>query len=193
MDRKEVCEGIWSGDSGIQKEYPPGKEDYDSRLGTYLSDLVGPIFVEYGLCEVGCGSGRLAKFFPDDEYIGVDINKSAIAKAKTSHPYHRFQVVGYEEDWPEASVYLFHTVLLHIPDEYLPGMIQRCKKQTVILAETMDSKFRDGKYTFHRSPEQYIQAFQEQGYRVVETRRMYIEGFPGFWDLHKYVFGGEKA
>lgn len=190
MDRKKVCQSLWEGDSGIKKEFPEGQEDYDPRLGPYLTELVGDIIVEHGLVEVGCGSGRLAKYFSDDEYLGVDINKDAIAKALKTHKYHQFKVVGYEEEWPKAQCYLFHTVLLHIPDEFLPGIVSRCGKSSVVIAETMDPQFRDGTYTFHRSSLQYKVAFESQGFKLVEERRMYMDQHPGYWDLQKYVFGG---
>lgn len=191
-DKKRRCEEIWSGKAGIKKEYPEGKAEYDPRMGIYLAEFArGDKCAGGDICEVGCGSGRLAGYFSDREYTGVDINAEAIAKARKDNPGYEFHHVGYEEEWPEAECYLFHTVLLHIPDEYLDGMIQRCGGNRVVVAETMDPQFRDGQYTFHRSSAQYKEAFERNGYRLTEERRMYIEGFPGFWDLHKYIFGGE--
>jgi 2-polyprenyl-3-methyl-5-hydroxy-6-metoxy-1,4-benzoquinol methylase len=44
------------------------------------------------ILDVGCGSGALAEIIPAADYLGVDMDEASLAKARSQHPGHRFQV-----------------------------------------------------------------------------------------------------
>lgn len=179
IDKKTNCRMIWSGQKGIEKEYPADRAFPDPRIKTL------PFYCVLPVCEVGCGSGRIAGFFKN-RYTGIDINRAAIERAKELYPQHTFNHIQYDDPFPQAVTYLFHTVLLHVPDEYLVSMITRCNRKTIVVAESMDRKFRDDTYTFHRNPEEYEAIFGEAGYQLAYYRRFIMESSPGFWDLQIY-------
>lgn len=179
----------WRGEEGVAREYPLGRKWPDFRMVSYLQELAEGL-----ICDVGCGSGRLSSLFAPANYIGVDVNPVAIAKARREFPEHVYQMVTLESPLPIADTYLFHTVLLHLPDGVLDDEIQKCKNGTyVLVAETMDSKFADGNYVFNRDREQYRRIFHQHGFSLLEERRMYMEARPGYWDIQKYIRKDDDA
>lgn len=177
----EQIQSYWNGQEGILREFPPGKGILDKRLLKLLD-----VCCIKPCCEVGCGSGRLASLFDPRRYIGVDINPQAIENARRQLPIHDLRVIDYESDYPPALSYLFHTVMLHVPDERLDGVIGRCGGNSIAIAETMDRSFRDGKFTFQRNPEEYEAAFARNGYQIALDRQYEIEGGVGFWNFQLY-------
>ncbi len=55
---------------------------------------------EWKYLDIGCGIGRTAKWFPKDQYVGVDFVPEFIDIAKQRHPDRVFQVVDLKEPLP---------------------------------------------------------------------------------------------
>jgi SAM-dependent methyltransferase len=62
-----------------------------------LSPLLGHIrvaaavpFLRESVLDIGCGSGRLARYVPATHYLGVDRDEKVLELARTEYPSHRF-------------------------------------------------------------------------------------------------------
>lgn len=172
----------WCGEKGVAREFPKDREVPDPRIATLPNYCVLPV------CEIGCGSGRIAAYFTE-QYTGVDVNDVAIARAKIRFPMHTFIHIQHDGLYPMAESYLFHTVLLHIPDDVLPTMITRCHGKKIIVAESMDRRFRDGKYVYTRDADEYDAIFASVGYTPEHYERLFMDSRPGFWDIKVYSIG----
>ena len=168
----------WTGDYALKHQFTYANQVWVDPDGPRLvKELVG----DGKVCEIGCGIGRVAALFPAEKYIGVDVGPQVIATARQRLPSHAFDVIGYLGPYPEADVYLFHMVLLHIPDIALPEVIAKLSGRVVVF-ESMDFRLRDGVANFQRNPEQYIQAFKDGGFELVESKHLPSKGKPGFRD-----------
>lgn len=177
MNRSQVAKK-WSGRSGVALAYTPDAAS--------LTQAGYPIFALKLLCrglvcEVGCGPGRMSKVFPANSYIGIDINPDAITEAKSRNPKHKFQSITWDQEYPQADTYLFHTVMFHIPDEEIESVISRCSRR-VIVSESMIGWIRDyGKgFNFHRDPSVYRKLFEAQGWEEKELIHFAINTHPYF-------------
>lgn len=105
--------------------------------------------------EIGCGYGRLSPAF--DDYIGYDINPTAIEFAKTFFPDKEFRL--YEGGDYTGESALLYTVLLHIPD--VEDLIKKIKTKRVLVAEVMGRKWRrsGNPPVFNREADEYIELF----------------------------------
>lgn len=88
--------------------------------------------------EIGCGDGRLSPAFEPDQYCGYDINPAALAAARANNPRHK-----YVESWQEADTVLAYTVLLHVADEDVNGIVSRMARyKRIVIGEIMGRKWR---------------------------------------------------
>jgi SAM-dependent methyltransferase len=145
-------------------EYPEGWDAVEE-----LRRILMP-FVRSSVLEVGCGYGRLCRAFPPDQYIGVDINPDAIARAKSMWPGYKFQVVDYLDEYPKAGLVLFYTVMLHLADQDVRGFIEKFASQPetecLVVAEIMVDKILDSNFDanyetsdrLHSAPRAHCQA-----------------------------------
>lgn len=76
-------------------------------------------------------------------------------------PSHRFVAVDCDDDLPRAEVTLAHTVLLHVPDDALAGVIARFTSPRVIVSEILGRHWRRAgdPPVFNREAEEYVSAF----------------------------------
>jgi len=122
------------------------------------------------LLEVGCGRGRLAKYFESERYLGVDICYEAVTQAQLACPRHRFFWVEPLAALAPADVVLVYTVLHHVPCEIISQMIGTLTDATerVIVAEVMDVRFRHYRVppTINRSLEEYESLFKAYGFKL---------------------------
>lgn len=92
------------------------------------------------ILDVGCGTARYAKLFPEANYTGVDISQEYIKKAKKQFPDKTFMVMDaaelkFENQTFDAvfAVGMFH----HLSDEKAlkaaSEMVRVCKKEGVVL------------------------------------------------------------
>ena len=150
--------------SGV--EFPEGFD-----VNAVLRDALGPFQV---LLEIGCGDGRLAAMFDPAEYIGVDINPEAIARAKKRLPGHVFSLHDIGLSLAASDVVLFYNVLLHVPDDEIRDRLAEATvgRPRIVIAEMMDRRWRRSGEPpiFNRDPDDYIEIMRGLGY--AKTRRM---------------------
>jgi len=162
----------------------PGGEDHEHfDLGLCLRLLCGPSIVE-----VGCGNGRLYPHF--DGYIGLDVNEDRIRRCRERFPKGDFRVIGTETPYPLSPPVkgsfmpctLFCNVLLHVRDEDLPGIAEKCEVDgmggKVVIAEVMNPKYRDNKVNFHRDL---------RGYRVFGDPQVFTLPYERYRDTFTFL------
>ncbi|WP_259756437.1 class I SAM-dependent methyltransferase [Pseudomonas sp. GCEP-101] len=143
-------------------EFPEG---FDVRA------MLGQIIDERdGVLEVGCGYGRLCRAFAPEHYLGVDVNVSAVAAARSNHPGYRFECIEPGAELPRTGTALIYTVACHIPDGELARFLAPIctAAERVVIAEVMDERWRrDGNPPiFNRDPEAYVGAMLRQGFEL---------------------------
>jgi len=175
---KREVEHKWSGRAGTNLSYPYKNIEEPIRH-TMLSYCAGLV------CEVGCGDGRIAQHIPADRYIGLDINNYSITKAKESYPRHDFRLIKWEDEYPDASTYLFYTVLLHIPDSEIEAIIKKLDNR-VIIVESMNRWIRDyGKgNNYQRDPSEYRSLFK--GFNEIIFAQASSNHFPFYMNIQVF-------
>ena len=155
----------WAGTRAAEESYP-------KRLGTWADEDHVQVLAELCtgvVCEVGCGTGRCCEAFAEGTYVGVDINGAAVQHARTWHPEHDFRHIGWDDAYPEADTYLFHTCLMHVPNEELAAVLVRAKPRIVIY-EVMEPLLNRRALVWHRSVEDYVYALERSTFDVTEHR-----------------------
>lgn len=149
----------WSGEDGVNLVFP--------RKQARISDGVIKMLrstCEGHICEVGCGTGRIAKIFNPNRYIGVDINETAVKKARDKCPDHNFKCIAWDDIYPMANTYLFFTVMLHIPDHEIEQVVGRLSGRVVIVESMGRWKREYGRgNNYHRDPSDYRKLFEKIG------------------------------
>jgi len=177
----------WGGERGLAHQTPPRKDPEGFDPGAYMARqfFAGPVL------EFGCGAGRLAGAFLSSGigYGGVDVSERAIAKARETHSAHadRFEVVRYNGPIPfRAPDGFAYTVLLHVPDELLPGAVARISEAVLrrfVVAEILGRHWRiPGQVdppVFNREAHEYVEAFEAAGWRFSEMRSRRYEYYRG--------------
>jgi SAM-dependent methyltransferase len=139
--------------------------------GWNVSKFLKKIIKKETVTEVGCGYGRLCKGFTKKQYFGFDISSESIGLAKDLYPGYQFSEMGYDEKVGETDWHLFYTVLLHVRDENLGEVIQLITSNKIIVGEIMDKKWREAEKdvpVFNRNANEYIGAFEDNGFIFVE-------------------------
>jgi SAM-dependent methyltransferase len=95
--------------------------------------------------EVGCGHGRLARAFPPECYLGLDINHEAVAKARSEVAAYQFREIDFADPYPPGSLCLAYTVLLHIDDDSIQAVARHMSKtfQRLLIVEIMQRRLRN--------------------------------------------------
>lgn len=150
--------------------------------------------------EVGCGTGRIAKFFPAGLYKGIDINPAAITRARAALPDHAFHDYAQGSAVFSGDKYdtvLFYTVLLHVPDNLIFAQLDAAAFATdrIVIAEIMNPEYRQNRVigadydiSNQRSLEEYVLLMKGVGFEIVETKTRPYEHYPG-QDITFAVFG----
>lgn len=143
---------------GLRHLTPAGKDNPEGwDVWGFLRELA-----EGDVVEIGCGAGRLCRAFDPEEYLGTDVNKHAIEVARKRHPQYRF--APYERQ--SADTAILYTVLLHVSDDELGGLISGIRARRVVVAEIMGRRWRrpGNPPAFNREAEEYRQAFSRAGF-----------------------------
>jgi SAM-dependent methyltransferase len=145
------------------EQFPEG---WDVR--PYLESL----FPQKGkIIEVGCGNGRLSLSFDFARYLGLDVNPTAIEEAQKLYPQYTFKFIQPHEQLPFSEFKFVYTVLLHVSDEAIEGMVNSLVESSseVLVAEIMGRKWRraGNPPVFNREVDEYIQLFEAYGCKVI--------------------------
>jgi SAM-dependent methyltransferase len=65
--------------------------------------------------DVGCGSGSLAMFVNQSQYVGVEVDEHSLSKAKSAFPTYRFQS-GLPEETEKFDTIVSLAVIEHVSD-----------------------------------------------------------------------------
>jgi SAM-dependent methyltransferase len=163
----------WSGANGVRMVYP-------KRHGRWPDPDAPALLAKLccgSVCEIGCGTGRCCEAFTSKGYVGIDINAQAVEQAKRHYPNRTFLAVDWDAPFPRADTYLFYTVLLHIPDDELVGVLLRTQDSVhgnrVVVFESMIRANRNGdRGNFQRDPSDYETLFHALGRRVVDFQEL---------------------
>jgi len=140
---------FWRGNARLRDITPKGERFPEVGLFDALGRAcTGSVF------EFGCGDGRLAPAFPAERYAGFDINPSALAAAQMANPGYR-----YVTEWAPADTWLAWTVLLHVPDDEVGGVLARATQYPrVVIGEVMGRKWRrpGDPPVFNREADEYV-------------------------------------
>lgn len=121
--------------------------------------------------DFGCGFGRLAQYFWDFQYIGVDIASHRIDEARRRNPYHRFEHIDSHFDLTKfdgAQTIIVDNVLHHVPDDEIELMVESFAKTApfVVQAEHIGTP-RTGTLTSHCRPlDVYESIFGDFGFKI---------------------------
>ena len=176
---RQAIEEKWMGPGGTKMAYP-------SACGVIETEIASAIKVAANgkVCEIGCGTGRVAKLFKPHRYLGVDINPGSIGVAERQNPNHKFDLIMWDTLYPGADTYLFYTVLMHIPDNELAGIVRRLDNR-VIIAESMGRWLRDyGRgNNYHRDPDEYRTMFKRFGFKEISLSHCLAFHYPFYLDV----------
>lgn len=111
--------------------------------------------------ELGCGYGRICSAYPPRQYVGVDINPAAIARAKREFSEYCFDIIEKPDALPGGGLLLAYTVFLHMPDSILVPWINAAqqKYQYILVCEILGRDWRKTAGNvpiFNRELEDYI-------------------------------------
>ena len=100
-------------------------------------------FGSESVLDYGCGTGRMAPFFPPDRYLGYDPSAAMVEFARAAHPQYRFGMTlpcscGGGGD-AEVDVAICNSVAQYLPDGERDTMLcDLCRRSMVVLIETYD-------------------------------------------------------
>jgi len=164
---EQLASDFWREQNGVRHITPAGKANPE---GAWLLPYLADVAAHGRVVEIGCGPGRLACAFKPHAYLGLDLNERSIAEARERNPVHAFDVV--QDELPQADVYLFHTVLMHVPDDDLGTLLGKIKAPVVYVSEMMGRKWRreGDPPVFNREQSEYVTAFAAHGYECTAFR-----------------------
>jgi SAM-dependent methyltransferase len=171
-------EQYWRSNSQLQEITPKGERFPEVGLFDALGIACSGMVFEFG-----CGDGRLSPAFNPSDYLGYDINPAALTAARKANPKHR-----YTEAWVASETFLAHTVLLHVPDDLIQGVIDKAKSmhRRIVIGEVMGRKWRRGGNppVFNREVSEYVQMVGVEPLRIAVA-------YPRYGcDLDMLVFDG---
>ncbi len=172
---------------GLDFIIPPETADPE---GFDIAEVLIPL-CPGNVLEIGCGTGRIAKFFDTNRYKGIDINPDAVAVARAALPHHSFEVL--ESDEPVYSMLqhdaaIFYTVCLHIPDDRILDALYGAGQSAnrIVIAEIMNPKYRENRdnslpydLSNQRSLAEYEELMKEIGFALQSSQRLQYAFYPG--------------
>lgn len=166
---------FWAAQNGVRHITPRGLPRPE---GAWIVDHLRALGQGKRVLEFGCGPGRLSCLFSPLLYLGVDINQRSLDEAKVRNSAHVYQLAG-DGPLPEADIVLCHTVLLHVPDEELDGVIARMRAPVVVVNEMLGRHWRSDQEppVFNRDLADYVAAFKARGYALTGISEQIYEHY----------------
>lgn len=167
-DTSELYEKAQTASSDSKKVMIP-EELHKSRLGRAADLLTAVVTPPSKILDMGCGYGALLDYLPKSyEYWGVDANPQLIAKAKDTHPGHKFQQGVLNESAP-TEVWADYVVCLGVACHLKPGKEYLARFATALTAlatkgvvvEFQKAEVYKGAFTSH-SEEEITAAFGQR-------------------------------
>ena len=114
----------------INQYYFPFVRGYTKDKEKYIEKKLSKIPFKK-LLDFGCSIGHLSKFFPEEKYVGLDINEKYIKYARKKYPYKKFLLskpgeLPFKEN--EFDIILCSFTIHHIPEEELNILIKKFKR-----------------------------------------------------------------
>lgn len=180
----QLAANFWRAQNGVRHITPAGKVNPE---GAWLLPYLAEVASHGRVVEIGCGPGRLACAFKPHAYLGLDINERSIAEARERYAHHPFALV--QDELPEADAYLFHTVLMHVPDGELNALIGRIRAPVVCVSEMMGREWRreGDPPVFNREPFEYAAEFAINDYTLSQSRTEIYEHYQKPMTLLKFT------
>lgn len=170
--------------------YPEGWD-----VVAFLRRTVAPLATGR-VIEIGAGYGRLCRAFPPEQYLGLDVNAEAVARAQRENPGYEFQTVNFVDEYEPADLYLAYTVFLHIDDTAIVDVINRvCRaSRWLVVAEILGHRVAQQGTTpaFTRERSEYARLTADQGFALEEEIRRPYHYYPGA-ELSCLVFRRKDA
>jgi SAM-dependent methyltransferase len=134
----------------------------------FLRPLIEPI-QDLKITEIGCGAGRLCNITTCDKYLGLDLNKNAVERAKINNPDYTFKEVNVDSEYLKGDICLAYTVFLHIDDDTLKDTIRRFKDANytyILISEILGREWRrkGNPPVYNRDLNDYLITMQNHGY-----------------------------
>lgn len=145
------------------------------------------------ILDIGCGNGKWAKILAEGnrEYLGIDISKSLIQKAKKNFPNLSFIEADIREIDKKVNervdVIFSYTSLLHIPPEQIKEVIEKLKKvgnYLVLVEPTVEIDVR-GVQMRNIHPE--IIKAQQEGKVIYGVKSSFVHNYTSLLDVKKIV------
>lgn len=150
---------------------PNTGEDFPE--GWHVVKFLGNLELE-DVIEIGSGTGRLAKAFTPQDYLGLDISQEMVDVASEALPEYTFMKLSSVIKYPNSKTKLLYTVLLHQNDDDIERVVAelcRTTEERIVVAEIMDKNWRreGNPPVFNRDPETYIDLFSNHGKALLNT------------------------
>lgn len=156
-------------------------EGGDSGAGSYgkfarfKADVLNAFFAEEGVrsaIEFGCGDGNQLAMLAIDDYLGVDVSPTAIARCRATYagqPGRAFLLASdYAGEQREASLSLdviYHLVEDEVYAAYMRQLFAAATRFVVVYSSNRDESLGDGAHVRHRRFGGWVEA-EAPGWRL---------------------------
>lgn len=115
----DLSKDFWEDEYANQYEKQLEEEKERPRYDT-LARLIQAQTRHLSVLDLGCGTGIMKKYLPDNILTGVDISADAIRKARRSDPESEYICAPIEAYNPTGKfdIILFNEILYYLPDAY---------------------------------------------------------------------------
>lgn len=188
MVNKDTTDQAFWTSKGLDYITPQRKQfpEYNSGIGFNPIDLLRGTFFNKKVLDFGCGYGRLCQAVPPSDYLGVDINPSAITKAETENPKYKFlhsKDLSEVVDIRSFDFIMFYAVLLHLSDQAIENLISSSGgvlPKNILIAEVIkESRSPSPKSSpgYGHTVENYVDLFSS--HELLKTEEFPYPHYPG--------------
>lgn len=136
-------------------------------------------FLRGDVLDFACASGELSRLVAPECYLGVDIDREALAQAVAGHPDHRFEHVDDLDPAARFDTVVALAVVEHLPDpdRWLADMAGRLRPAGTIVITTPHSRWEPlhgvaakARLTSAHANEEHEDTFDEDELRALASR-----------------------